>query len=383
MSAEQTTTLVQRKARNAREAQAARTMSLPRALRLTAAKQADRLMGLPLSALSITRRTLCGDELPACLNDDDLILLMDGIGTQVAAVLLDPVLVAGLIQQQTMGKVRPAPEGDETRNATATDAALCAPFIEGLLGGAALLPDDAEEAAILKGYRFGVWAQEPRQAQLALDASDYTVIEMMLDMAAGTRAGKLVIILPEPARVAAVPDPDSVEAEQPISRNNLSENVMGLKADLMIALTRVKMPLQKASALKTGDLVDLNLSSMAQALVIDANGRAIARGTLGQIDGMRAVQVEQRNARQHTQPRRRAADRDELDLPDITGQQNDLPLMDELGDVGLPSFADMDVFGNLDDLPDLPDMDEAAHAADAQMAEWQAPTAEADGALKA
>ena len=68
-------------------------------------------MGLPLSALGITRRALGGDEVPACLNADDLMLLMDGPGTQVAAVLLDPVLVTGLIQQQTMGKVRPAPEG--------------------------------------------------------------------------------------------------------------------------------------------------------------------------------------------------------------------------------------------------------------------------------
>lgn len=383
MSAEPTATLLQRRARTARDAQAARTMSLSRALRLTAAKQADRLMGLPLSALGITRRALGGDEVPDCLNAEYLMLLMDGPGTQVAAVLLDPVLVTGLIQQQTMGKVRPAPEGGETRSATATDAALCAPFVEALLAGAALLPEDAAEAAILKGYRFGVWAQEPRQAQLALDASDYTVIEMTLDMAAGTRAGKLVVILPDPVRKVASQVPDSDEEEQPVSTANLSRNVMGLKADLMIALTRVKMPLQQASALKAGDLVDLNLSSMAQALVIDANGRAIAQGTLGQIDGMRAVQVEQRNAREHTQPRRRAADRDELDLPDVLAHQNALPLMGDMSETGLPSLSDMDVFGNLDDLPELPDIDEAAFAADAKMAEWQTPPAEADEALEA
>ena len=112
---------------------------------------------------------------------------------------------------------------------------------------------------------------------------------MTLDMAAGMRAGKLVVILPDPVREVAPPDPDSDDEERPVSKTNLSQNVMGLKADLMIALTRVKMPLQQASALKVGDLIDLNMSSMAQALVIDANGRALAHGTLGQIDGMRAV----------------------------------------------------------------------------------------------
>ncbi|MDC0136208.1 FliM/FliN family flagellar motor switch protein [Sulfitobacter sp.] len=301
----------------------------------------------------------------------------------MAAVLLDPVLVTGLIQQQTMGKVRPTPEGGETRSATATDAALCAPFVEALLAGAALLPEEPTEAAILKGYRFGVWAQEPRQAQLALDASDYTVIEMTLDMAAGTRAGNLVVILPDPVREVAPPDPDSDDEERPVSKINLSQNVMGLKADLMIALTRVKMQLQQASALKVGGLIDLNLSSMAQALVIDANGRALAHGTLGQIDGMRAVQLEQRNVREHTQPRRRAADRDELDLPDVLAYQNDLPPMDDIAGSGLPSLSDMEVFGNLDDLPELPDMDEAAYAADAKMSEWQKPATETDEALEA
>lgn len=370
MSAEQTTTLVQRKARNAREVQAARTMSLSRALRLTAAKQAERLMGLPLSALSITRRAMVGEDVPECLNAADLMLLMDGPGAQVAAAILDPVLVAGLIQQQTTGRIKPAPEGGETRSATATDAALCAPFVESLLSCAALLPEDPEEAALLKGYRFGVWAQEPRQAQLALDASDYTVIEMTLDMAAGTRAGKLVVILPELAAVEVAPDLETGEAAVPVPKKNLAQNVLGLNAELMIALTRVTMPLQKATDLKVGDVVDLGLSSMAQALVMDGNGRAIARGTLGQIDGLRAVQVEQRNARQHTQPRRRASDRDDLDLPDVKQHQNELQSLEAVVDVALPRLSDMDVFGNLDDLPDMPDMDDAARAADARMSDW-------------
>ena len=372
MSAEQTTTLVQRKARTAREAQAARTMSLARALRLTAAKEADRLMGLPLSALSITRRAISAEDISSRLDAASLMLLMDGKGDQVVAAVLDPVLVTGLIQQQTMGKVIAPLEGGETRRHTATDVALCAPFIESLLSRAAMLPDTPEECALLQGYRFGVWAREPRQAQLALDASDYALIEMTLDMAAGTRAGKLVLLVPEPKHIPLPIDNGEDAVADAISTANLAENVLGLTADLMIALTRVKMPLHKVSDFKVGDMIDLDLSSMEHALVIDGNGRAIARGRLGQIDGMRAVQVEQRNARQHTQPRRRASDRDGLDLPDVTAQQIDEEQFDHLDEVGLPSLSDMDVFGNLDDMPDLPDMDEAANAADSKMADWAA-----------
>lgn len=370
MSAEQTTTLVQRTARTAREAQAARTMSLARALRLTAAKQAERLMALPLSALSVTRQTIGADDASKRIDATALTLLMDGAGDQAAVAVLDPVLVAGLIQQQTMGRVMPPPEGGETRRHTATDAALCAPFIESLLSRAAMLPDTPEECALLQGFRFGVWAQEPRQAQLALDASDYSLIEMTLDMAAGTRAGKLVLVLPEPKIRGALHDEVQGSAAVAKSSANLAENVMGLNADLVIALTRLKMPLQQVSGFNVGDLIDLNLSSMADALIVDGNGRAIARGTLGQIDGLRAVQVDHRKARHHTEPRRRASDRDALDLPDVTAPQRAEKELDDTQDVGLPSLSDMDVFGNLDDLPELPDMDEAAAAADTQMKEW-------------
>lgn len=368
MSAEQTTSLMQRKARTGREAHAARAMSLARALRLTAAKEADKMMALPLGALSVTRRVLAAEDVPACVDTPWLTLLMDGPGCQVAAALLDPVLATGLIQQQTMGKVTPAPEVGETRRHTTTDAALCAPFIETLLARAALLPEEKNECELLQGYRFGIFAQEPRHAQLALDASSYQVIEMTLDMAAGTRTGKLLLILPEPAREKPEPEAeDESPASVPVQGNNLAENVMGLKADLTIALTRLKMPLKQVSALKVGEVVNLNLSSMAQALVLDANGVALTRGTLGQIDGIRALQVEQQKSKRYSQPRRRVSDRDELGLPDVTAPQSVSLSGLEAEDVHLPTLSDVDIFGDLDDLPDMPDMEEAEQAADAQM----------------
>lgn len=352
--------LVQRKARTGREAQAARAMSLGRALRLTAAKQADQMMALALGVLGVTRKPVGAEDMAACFEPSSLILLMDGPGGRVAAALLDSALVAGLIQQQTMGKVTPATDGDAVRRHTATDAALCAPFVEALLSGAARLPEEQADRDLLQGYRFGVWAQEPRQAQLALDGADYQVIGLTLDLAAGARAGKLVLIMPDP--VPDVIEPEVVGDDAPAQGRNdqLARNVMGLQAELTIALTRLKLPLQKVTDLRVGDLVDLNLSSMAQALVLDANGRAISRGTLGQIDGMRALQVEQQKAREHTEPRRRAADREGLDLPDVTAPlapPKDRRAPQAQPGPDIPRLSDVDIFGNLDDLPAMPDME--------------------------
>ncbi|MEP2920968.1 MAG: FliM/FliN family flagellar motor C-terminal domain-containing protein [Sulfitobacter sp.] len=370
MSAEQITSLLQRKARTGREAHAARAMSLGRALRLTAAKQADQLMGLAMGTLSVTQKAIASEQLEKQLMPDSLMLLMDGPGEQVAAAMLEPALVTGLIQQQTMGNVRPAPEQETARATTATDAALCAPFVEALMTRAAMMPESPRDRNLLEGYRFGVWARIPRQLLLALDAGAYEVVEMTLDLAAGTRSGKLVLILPEPvAEVQQVDDEATEEVPKRVVTTKLDKQVMELHADLTIALTRLKMPIQKVSSLKAGDVVDINLSSMAQALVIDANGKVITRGTLGQIDGIRALQVEQQNTNKNNEPRRRASDRDELDLPDVTAGQGGDPSGDEDDyDVDLPSLSDVDIFGDIDDLPDMPDMDELSAEADARMA---------------
>ena len=304
MSAEQAISLVQRKARTGREAQAARAMSLGRALRLTAAKQADQMLGLALGMLGVTRKPTGIEDVAASFDATTLFLLMDGPGSQVAAAVLDAPLVAGLIQQQTMGRVTPVPQEGPARQHTATDAALCAPFVEALLGRAALLPEEQADRELLQGYRFGVWAADPRVALLALEAPAFEVIEMTLDLAAGARVGKLTLVIPVPVRVAAQEERAQTDSDGPPHSKSLADNVLGLHAELTIALTRLRLPLQQITALKPGDLLDINLSSMAQALVLDKSGRAISRGTLGQIDGIRAVQVEQQKSRQQSEPRR-------------------------------------------------------------------------------
>ncbi len=380
------TSLVQRKARTGSEIHAARAMSLARALRLTAAQQADQLMGMALSALSVTRRQVNADRIEGCLEDGWLTLLMDGAGEQVAAVLLDPVLVDGLIQQQTTAKVRPVLEGMDPRAHTATDAALCAPYIELLLKRSAQLPEDEKERELLAGYRFGVWAADRQQAKLALEAPVYDVVEMTLDLAAGVRVGKISLLLPEPVKAPVVIDePVGEDPVLPQQGEKLTNNVMKLHAELSIALTRVTMPIHQVSELKAGDVLDLQISSMAQALVLDANGRALSRGTLGQVDGMRAVQVEQQKSKQHTQPRRRASDRAELDLPDVTAPVESTassPVDD--AEVTVPSISDVDIFGDIDELPDLPDIEEAAQAADDQVMGWErSQNTEASGEIDA
>lgn len=356
MSAAQLTSLIERKARIGREQQAARAMSLGRALRLTAAKQADRLMGLALNTLGVTRTAASGEALADLLTEQALLLLMDGPDHQVCAVVLDADLVTGLIQQQTMGKVTVAQSGAAPRKFTDTDAALCAPFVEALMADASKLPEEAGDRRVLQGYRFGVRAQTPRAALLALDKLEYEAVCVTFDLAGGARNGTLTLILPKPV-AAAAPEPDTRHSDNPpcpAGGRTLSKTVMELHADLTVALTRLRLPLQAVSGMKAGDVLDLKISSLAQAMVIDAGGKVVSRATLGQLDGMRAVQLEHKAA-VHVHPRRRASDRDTLDLPDVTAH---LPSGDETS----ADPGEVDIFDDAAQMPDIemPDTDMAA-----------------------
>ncbi len=356
MSAAQMTSLIGRKARSGRELQAARAMSLGRALRLTAAKQADRLMGLALNTLGVTRSAASVEALSDLLPAQCLILLMDGPDHQVCAAVLDPELVSGLIQQETMGKVTAPLAASTPRAHTATDAALCAPFVEALMGNAASMPEEAADRELLRGYRFGVRAQEPRVALLALDRLDYEVVCMTLDLAGGVRSGTLTLILPQPVAPATPQSEEEHGEASPGRPQTLSKTVLQLNAQLTVALTRLSLPLQTVSDFKPGDLVDLNMSSLAQALVIDVDGKVVSRATLGQLDGMRAVQLEHGKAA-ISRPRRRASDRDELELPDVTaaGPAVGESLPAEAGNP--PEQESVDIFGDADAMPDMSDVD--------------------------
>ncbi|MEQ6247711.1 FliM/FliN family flagellar motor C-terminal domain-containing protein [Sulfitobacter sp. HNIBRBA3233] len=348
MSAKKITSLVRRKAEAGRESYAARAMTLGRALRLTAARTADAHLDLALSVIGLTQSLRDGASLEKSLQQTSLLLLMEGSGGRAALAVLSPELVTALIQQQTMGRITAPPEGQEPRPHTATDAALCAPFVEALLRQSAEMPEKADDRALVAGYRFGLWAGSPREACLSLDAPEYQSYTLTLDLAGGTVSGTLDLVLPPPPPAQPAPPEDDALPDAG-AVPTFSQNVLGLNAELTVALTQLTLPLNRISGWQVGDFVALDVTSLGQSLVLDANGRMISRGTLGQLDGCRAVQLEQRQ-QPHIHPRRRASDRDGLDLPDVTAG-------DAAGRPEPPAKRGADPFGDLDAMPDMSDLE--------------------------
>lgn len=374
----------------------ARAITLQKGMRLALARVADELLDMPLAMIGAVVQPVLGEDLAEKLSDQALLLQMDGPLRARGAVMLDQALVGGLIQQQTLGLVR---EHDGTdRTMTRTDAAMCAPLVDALLARVSPMLDDESERKLIEDFRFGIKAEDVRSLCISLDAREYTSIRLTIDVAQGARQGEMVFFFP-------VQDGSDVGLEDAlgldgaaVQRPQLVDTVMMVEAVLEMVVCNVPMTLDAVHALKPGDVLALPSGHFPNVTMTTRTGRIVGRGTVGQVDGVRAVKPKEK-PRHANQPMRRMADEDALDVPHITlpgqdrrratqeggpapvGFDTDLPGMDDLsglapvgadialpdldglpslgetGDASVPDGLDLPDLPDLDGLPDLPDLD--------------------------
>lgn len=364
-------TALLRKAQAGRQDHAARAMSVPKALRLATAKAADDLFDMAMAMISIKQDLHSPETLPDALPKDALLVFLDGPEGQVGAAAMDPVLVGTLIQQQTMGRI--AAEPPPARAMTATDAALCAPLLDGVFDRAAAMLEDAADIALLRRYRFGARADGARLLCMALEAPQYAMLRMTLDIDGGAHQGQVTVILPRPKPTPAEAPQGAVTQE---NCRTLDQAVRGLPADLPVILCKVPMPASQLGALAVGDQIALPPGVFPDAVVVGPAGDGLARGVLGQVDGLRVLRINTATAPAAADSGGSTAMDDLLELSaepppdpvmaaDPLDDLSDLPDLSDLGPTPAPldldlSAGDQDAdppgldLPDISDLPDLP-----------------------------
>jgi flagellar motor switch protein FliM len=187
--------------------------------------------------------------------------------------VLDPALLAGLIEVLTTGRVTATRR--EPRRATAVDAALAGHVVDGWLAGVAEARGD--------GTWLPVGEQPPdlRAALLKLAEGTWTETRVEFDLGGGKRTGRLRLYQPaDAARHAPSATPGGL---RPI--------LMPLETELEAVLCRVRVPLGTVTALAPGQLIPLPGVSLRRIALEAPRGRLIAEVHLGQSGGYRAVRV--------------------------------------------------------------------------------------------
>jgi flagellar motor switch/type III secretory pathway protein FliN len=379
-----------RKAQAAQRAFEARGMSPTKALRRALSRTADVLWSLALVTQDVSLETVDQDGLVAALNPSDLLILLDGPDGAMGVACVDRAVLSAIVEIQTIQQVSQLPV-DTDRVLTATDAAMMTPLIDGTLQRLTENLVDHPLQMQVDGYRFGAMLEDARTTGLLLDAPSYQSFKAEMDLALGRRRGWLTFFLPV-RKLKRAGDGEAEAAAGPGPHEALFGNV---QAKLEAVLGRLVMPLSRAEALQVGDVIPLTPDALDNVEVSAGPGNVVARGRLGQSNGMRAIRLNW--------PAAASA------VPDVSGDEPSGLLSGELdsfdGGMEEPSADLPDLGGGMDfggdfggdlggdfgvdeaaaepaaeELPDLPALDFESEASNFDLGEFEEPF-EAGGEL--
>lgn len=253
-----------------------------KALRRSLARAASEQCDLPLAVLAARQVNRVPEDLAEDLSDKDLIVVLDGPNGRLGAATMDAALVTALIQKQTIGQIMG--KAPSERNYTPTDAAMTAEFLEKSFGKVQALLQGEKDQMIFSGYRYGAQVENVRSLILGLEAEDYRLISLTVDLAVGAMQGELKLILPEPSL-------EELGLSGAKTGPSLAGGMGAMRAELSAILCKVRVPLNEFSALKVGEVLPLDQAFLYETDLIDIGGQPIAKGRLGQLNGARAIRV--------------------------------------------------------------------------------------------
>ncbi len=280
-------------------------MSPQKALRQALAKTAQDQMQLPLSVIeaSEARRSLA--ELPEAIEDQALMLIVEGPGGALGLILVSPVVLTALIEMQTMGRLGQAEV--VPRRPTRTDAAMAAGFIDAVLAGAEAALAELPDITWAGGFRFSSWLEDSRLIGLLFEDAPYRMFRLKLDLGSnGGRQGSLILALPANGRgpgprrrggaagemrAAASSAAEIEAADAVVWQAVLEQAVMATAVHLEAVLHRVKMSIADVLQLRVGSVVPVPMEALENMVIIGQDGRGVANGRLGQAMGYRAVRL--------------------------------------------------------------------------------------------
>lgn len=279
---------MRRKAGEGRSTPEAGQMSPARAWQAALPKAAEECAGLVLSVRGVTERRAPRDDVAGDMAEGALLALLEGPSERFGIAVLDPQVLAGLIEVLTTGRVIPRPA--EPRVPTRTDAVMCADLLDRLLELFEQALGEMEAPPDLGGYRYATQLADPRLVEMTLAEGAYRVFTCAVDLGRGAKQGEVRIALPDAG--SARPGP---ERERQFQRA-LEERVLDVPAQIDAVLHRFRLTLDDVMALRPGDVLPVPAEALKRVSLEARTRESVATARLGQLGGARAVRVLQAHA---------------------------------------------------------------------------------------
>jgi flagellar motor switch protein FliM len=353
MSDEELITAMRRKAGAGRAAPDVTGMSSAKALRLAVAKAAEDGTGMVMQVTDVKEVPTSVTRLPDEVPEHSLLGLLEGPAGAYGLAIFSLQVTASVVEQLTTGTVLKFEP--EVRNPTSTDAVMCFEFMDQILKNFETIVSEAPNPPDISGYRTTAQLKETRSIPIAFDDIVYRMYRLTVDMGRGVRQGEIFLVFPQER-----PKPKLKVGVVSEWETQFQASVLETQANLEAILYRVSMPLSQVSELAVG--MDILIPSKAlQKLEVIADGQKIATAKLGQMNGLRAVRINEHGQDQDNES---LGQNEAFGSPMDTTMNSDFPeiapafgALDDGG--GLPTgFPAMGAegMGELPELPSLPDL---------------------------
>lgn len=287
-------TVLQRKAAAARAGEPP-PLTPERALIQGFARAAQEVLGLELRVTAVAEETVDQAALLATLEAPGLITVLEGVAGPAGVMLIDPPLLAAVIEMQTMGRLATNPPAP--RKATRTDAAMAAVLIDSALAASYAVLAGTEGADLFAALTAGPHLEDPRPLALMLEDQPYRLFRLEATLTAvASRPGQALLAVPASAPVArrapAVPAADPAgDSDDSDWGAALEQTVLGAEVVIDGVIHRWTMPIAQVLTLRPGMEIPLPQAALSEVRLVGVDGRGLGLGRLGQNRGLRALRI--------------------------------------------------------------------------------------------
>jgi len=339
MSEQSKLTTLQRKAGAGRSPLDAAGMTPPKALKLAFLKAAQAELRLAARAESIHETRHSHAKVIENIDENLLILTLDGPSGSMGFLLVDTQVLAGIIEIQTLGFVKN--NAAEPRKATNTDRAMIKPVINLCLNKFADFLTGGPAQSWTAGFCVGERIENVRLLGLRLDDIEFRRLTVSLDLGDGAKQGEISFVFPA---VGNKIDADLPERDW---TSDLQEAVLDSHGMLNAILHKTLHPLAKVRGFQVGDLIEVPISAVSQISMEGVDGQIVGKAKLGQQNGFRALRVVVGDDTAVVAP---SGSQPAQTMPDL---EPDAPAPDDFPAMGNAETANLAMNTDLADLPDM------------------------------
>jgi flagellar motor switch protein FliM len=229
-----------------RPVKAAGAGAVEKVLAVALPRSADQLLGLQVGIQSVSFGTLDQPGVLAALTECDLICRMSRACSGPGLIVVDPSLLSGLIEVQTLGKVTGSPPKE--RSPTRTDATVVSDLLDRWMtdASAAVSEQGLAQELLTDGYLRSDGILGLRAGDLTLDPGQYRSLVVKMALGEEGKVGTLSFFAPK----SAVPSGN--EASGTLGRQ-LWAHLLDAPVEMMAVLTRASRSLDEIMVLKAGE----------------------------------------------------------------------------------------------------------------------------------